>query len=135
MRRASHLAQRLGIADRVEFRGHVDDVEAEYAGLDVLVHTSTIPEPFGQVVLEGMAAGLPVIAADSGGPAELITDGVNGLLAAPGDVVCLAAQLSRLLGDPALCARLTTAARERAAEFSPQRTAIEVLAVYHDVMV
>lgn len=128
------LAQRLGIADRVEFRGHVDDVEAEYAALDVLVHASTIPEPFGQVVLEGMAAGLPVVAADAGGPAELITDGVNGLLATPGDVDGLAAQLSRLVGDPPLRAHLATAARERAFEFSPQRTAAEVLAVYRELM-
>jgi glycosyltransferase involved in cell wall biosynthesis len=128
------LVDRLGIADRVEFRGHVDDVAAEYATLDVLVHASTIPEPFGQVVLEGMAAGLPVIAADAGGPTELITDGVNGLLTAPGDIAAVAAQLTRLLGDPALRLHLATAAREHAAQFSPQRTAAQVLGVYRDVM-
>src|SRR5262249_10793443 len=55
-------ARRLGIAGRVEFRGHRPDVWEELARLDVLVHASITPEPFGQVILEGMAAGVPVIA-------------------------------------------------------------------------
>ena len=61
------------------------DVAAELAAMDVLVHSSTIPEPFGQVVVEGMAAGLPVVAADAGGPAEIVRDDVDGLLYPMGD--------------------------------------------------
>ena len=71
-------AERLGIAEQIEFRGFREDIWAELAELDILVHCSVVPEPFGQVVLEGMAAGIPVIAADAGGPAELITNGVDG---------------------------------------------------------
>src|SRR5262249_35707620 len=66
---------RLGIGDRVEFTGHVADTTEHLARTDVLVHSSTIPEPFGLVIVEGMAAGVPVLAADQGGPAETITHG------------------------------------------------------------
>ncbi len=79
-------AERLGISDRIEFCGFRENVWAELRRLDVLVHCSVTPEPFGQVVLEGMAARVPVIASNGGGPAELITDGVDGLLTTPGDV-------------------------------------------------
>lgn len=60
-------ARRLGISDRVVFRGFREDVWAELSQIHLLVHCSLIPEPFGQVVVEGMAAGVPVIAADAGG--------------------------------------------------------------------
>ena len=58
----------LGIEDRVEFAGFVDDVPALLADFDVLVHASIIPEPYGQVVVEGMAAGLPVVATGAAVP-------------------------------------------------------------------
>ncbi len=93
------MARELGLADRVSFRGFAEDVHAELARLDVLVHASTVPEPLGQVVLEGMAAGLPVVAADAGGPAEIIDDGVDGLLYPPGDEAALAERLRRLADD------------------------------------
>jgi glycosyltransferase involved in cell wall biosynthesis len=127
-------AGRLGIADQVEFRGFRDDVWAELADLDVLVHCSVTPEPFGQVVLEGMAAGIPVIAADAGGPAELITDGADGLLTTPGDVGELAAAMLKLEGDPALRAALGSAGNRRSAEFTPDRTATQLLAVYREIV-
>jgi glycosyltransferase involved in cell wall biosynthesis len=125
---------RLGIEDRVEFKGFVDDVEHEYERIDVLVHASTIPEPFGQVVVEGMAAGLPVVAANAGGPAEVITDGVDGWLFPMGDVAALATRLRTLADEPARRQRLGAAARQRALDFSPQRVAEQVLSVYHSVL-
>ena len=67
MDRLGELARSLGLTERVQFTGFVHDVGAELASLDVLVHASVVPEPFGQVVVEGMAAGVPVIAADDGG--------------------------------------------------------------------
>lgn len=85
----------LALEGRVNFRGLRNNVEDEFLRLDVLVHASIIPEPFGQVVVEGMAAGLPVVAADAGGPAEVIPDGVDGLLYLPGD----ADALSKPFGD------------------------------------
>jgi glycosyltransferase involved in cell wall biosynthesis len=86
------------------------------------------------VVLEGMAAGVPVIAAAAGGPTELITDGVDGLLTRPGDPTELAGAMRRLVDDPELRARLADAARERSREFTPERTAEQLLAVYRQVV-
>ncbi|MGW9631477.1 glycosyltransferase [Agromyces sp. NPDC055520] len=103
-------AAELGIDGQVEFLGHVDDVDALIAGWDVAVQASTRPEPLGQNVLQYLAAGRAVVAADEGGPAEWITDDVNGLLVAPRDVDALAAALRRLDVDDELRARLATAA-------------------------
>lgn len=127
-------ARELGIADRVEFRGFREDVWSELAELDVLVHCSTTPEPFGQVVLEGMAAGLPVIATGAGGPAELIADGVDGLLVPPGNAAALATALERLRDDAPLRLRLSSAARARSAEFTPERAARQVIDLYRSVV-
>ncbi len=124
----------LGIDRRVTFRGFVEDVSAELGELDLLVHASTIPEPFGQAVLEGMAAGLPVVASDAGGPAEIVRDGVDGLLYPPGDAPALAERLRRLAGDRSLRARLGEAARRSAGEFSPERVAEMVEEVYTRVI-
>ena len=63
----TELCDELGLTGRVDFRGFQADIPAELAELDVLVHATVIPEPFGQVVVEGMAAGLPVIASHAGG--------------------------------------------------------------------
>lgn len=103
-------ARELGIGGRVDFLGHVGDVDALLATWDVAVHASTRPEPLGQNVLQYLAAGRAVIAADEGGPAEWITDGENGLLVPPRDVAALAGALARLDADAALRARLAAAA-------------------------
>ena len=127
-------ADRLGIGERVDFRGFREDVEAELDRLDVLVHASVEPEPFGQVVVEGLAAGLPVVASRAGGPAEILTDGVDGLLVAPGDADALAAALTRLGADPARRDRLGAAARRRAQQYTPELLAPRVLDVYRQVL-
>jgi glycosyltransferase involved in cell wall biosynthesis len=129
------MAADLGIGDRVDFVGFVDDMPAEYARLDVLVHASTIPEPFGQVVVEGLAAGLPVVAAGAGGPAEIVTDGIDGLLYPIGDVSALADRLRRLADDDDLRARLGAAGRSRAAAFAPPSVAAALEAVYRNVVI
>jgi glycosyltransferase involved in cell wall biosynthesis len=127
-------ADRLGISDQIEFRGFREDVWAELRELDILVHCSVVPEPFGQVVLEGMAAGLPVVAAGAGGPAEIVTTGVDGILTPPGDARELARVLRTLHDDPPLRARLAEAGRRRSRDFTPERTAREVLKVYAAVL-
>lgn len=128
------LAAELEIDARVEFTGFRDDVAGELERLDVLVHASTLPEPFGQVVVQGMAAALPVVAAAAGGPAELIEDGTNGLLYRPGDPAALAEGLRSLASDPALRARLGNAARESVREFEPACVARRLEAVYDEVL-
>ncbi len=124
----------LGLKDRVLFRGFRDNVAAELATMDVAVHASVVPEPFGQVVVEAMAAGVPVIAADAGGPAEIITAGVDGLLYPPGDVGALASSMRRLANDPGLRDRLRIAARRRALDFAPERVALEMTEVYRGLL-
>jgi glycosyltransferase involved in cell wall biosynthesis len=128
--RLKKLAEELSLATRVEFRGHREDVAEELRAMDVLVHASTIPEPFGQVVIEGMSAHLPVVASRGGGPDQIITDGVDGLLYPRGDVGALAALLLRLEREPDLRTELGRAARERAQDFSPTAVAEQILNAY-----
>ena len=100
-RRMHALAAELGIDARVEFVGQVPDVRAELAGLSLLVHASPVPEPFGQVIVEAMAAGVPVIATAAGGVPELAgADGELALLVPPGDDAALAEAMRRTLEDP-----------------------------------
>lgn len=127
-------ADALGLADQVEFRGFREDVWKELRELDVLVHCSVRPEPFGQVVLEGLAAGVPVVAAAAGGPLELITNDVDGLLTTPGDSAALAAALRRLADDPKLRRRLAAAGLIRSREFTPERTVERLLGIYAEVI-
>jgi glycosyltransferase involved in cell wall biosynthesis len=99
----------------VELLGERDDVAAQLAASDVFVLASR-SEGMPISILEAMAAGLPVVASAVGGVPELVEDGVTGLLVPPGDAAALAAALERVLGDPALRARLGAAARARAEE-------------------
>ncbi len=117
------LAARLGLSERVEFRGFREDVWDELASFDVLVHASITPEPFGQVVLEGMAAGLPVIAPDEGGPATMITDGETGVLFRSREQDSLAAAMLALGGDEAARERLGAAAQGVLGEYHPSAVA------------
>jgi glycosyltransferase involved in cell wall biosynthesis len=133
-RELRRLTEELGLEERVRFLGFREDVEEELAAMDVLVHASVIPEPFGQVVVEGMAAGLPVIAADSGGPAEVIDHEVTGLLFPSGDSAALAEALRRVASDTELRARLGRAARGAAQAFAPALIASQVGDVYRSVL-
>lgn len=127
-------AGELGIADRVDLLGHVDDVQRLLDGWDVAVQYSTRPEPLGQNVLQYLAAGRAVVAADEGGPAEWIADGVNGLLAPPRDVDALAAALRRLDAEPDLRARLSAAAAATPGLLDDLAVARAHLAVYERVI-
>jgi glycosyltransferase involved in cell wall biosynthesis len=127
------LAQTLGIDERVELRGHRLDVWDELSRLDVLVHTSVTPEPFGQVVLEGMAAGVPVIAAGTGGPAEMLEHNVSGVLYEPRQVIELAAAMQRMR-DPQLRQRLSAAARDGLGPYSPTVVATQLQQLYSVVV-
>jgi glycosyltransferase involved in cell wall biosynthesis len=108
------LAASLGIADRVGFTGFVARPAPALRALDVVVHASTEPEPFGLVIAEGMACGRTVIVSRAGGAAELVDDGVDALATAPGDAVALAHAIDRAAGDAALRERLGVAARRTA---------------------
>lgn len=109
------LAQRarLGLGDRVKVVDHRADVANALAALDLLVMPSR-GEPFGMALVEAMAAGVPVAASDSGGPGEIVEDGVSGRLFATGQPAALAATIAAALDDPAGTARLAAAGRARA---------------------
>ena len=128
------LAAQLGISDRVDFRGFRSDIGKELERVDALIHASVIPEPFGQVVIEGMSVGLAVVASDAGGPAEVITHEVDGLLCPPGDVGALAVLLRRLADDPALRLRLGSQAARTAEKYRVTSIAAQFVDVYHSTM-
>lgn len=123
-------AAALGVADRVVFRGFREDIWGEYSTFDVAVHASVVPEPFGQVVIEAMAAGVPVIASAAGGPAEVIKNGWDGLLVTPGDASALASALVRLDREPALRDSLATNGYATAGRYRPEETAKALHAIY-----
>ncbi len=109
-------AQRLQIADRVEFLGLVDDVIPLFGVADLLLLPSEI-ESFGLVALEAMASGVPVIGSRVGGLPEVVEDGVNGFLSDVGDIKTMAACALRLLDDSHLFADFCKAARNRAKQY------------------
>ena len=106
----------LGIGDRVAFLGFREDVPALLARADIVVHASTLGEPFGQVVIEGMAAGKPVIATDGGALPEIVLPGLTGLLVPMGDAPAMAEAMAALLSDPARASAMGAAGRERVRE-------------------
>jgi glycosyltransferase involved in cell wall biosynthesis len=126
--------QRLGLTGKVGFTGFVRDTPAVVRALDIVVHASTQPEPFGMVIIEGMACAKAVIASQAGGAAELFVDGQHALAHAPGDAAGLARQIERLAGDEALRERLGRAARMHAERlFHRKRMGDAVLALYNEL--
>lgn len=128
--RLRRAARTLGIADRVDFLGRIDDVALarEYASAHCFCHPS-VQEAFGIVVLEAMAAGLPVVAARAAALPELVQDGITGRLVEPCDPPALAAALAQLLEDDELRRSMGSTGRCRAELRSPAAHARELLAV------
>jgi glycosyltransferase involved in cell wall biosynthesis len=126
-------ADALGIRDRVDFIGFTPEVDAELRRLDLLVHASVTADPLATVVLEGMAAGLPVISADDGGHAEHVENGREGLLFAPGNADSLADALRRAAADRDLRVRISEGGRAKAREFGPEPVVERMLALYRDL--
>jgi glycosyltransferase involved in cell wall biosynthesis len=127
----SDLANRLGVGDRVEFLPFQSDMPGVYRSLDVVVHASTLPEPFGLTIAEAMACGRATIVSQAGGAAELFEDGVDAIGVPPGDAAALARAIARLVGDAALRRRLAAAAAESAQRrFDASRIGPQLLTIY-----
>jgi glycosyltransferase involved in cell wall biosynthesis len=107
------LAADLGVADRVTFAGFVDPISDVYAAADVVVNPARFNEPFGQVAIEALAAGRPVVATCVGAIPEVLRDGVDALLVDPDDPAAIARSVARLWSDAALRRRLVESGRER----------------------
>lgn len=101
------------LAQFVSFHGKVpqDELIKQYDSSDILLIPSLWKEPFGLVIAEGMARGLPVITSNIGGPAEIVTHNVDGILIEPGDEQALAASILQLLENPARRQQFVQAAR------------------------
>jgi glycosyltransferase involved in cell wall biosynthesis len=128
------LAAQLG-AGQVEFLGFCEDVAGRIAALSILVHASPTPEPFGQVVVEAMAEGKPVVASKAGGIPEIVLDGETGYLVAPGDFRALAEKIVALLAEPEVARAMGERGRERvAARFTAAQMAREIEDFYETVI-
>lgn len=122
---------RLELGSHVGLTGFVRDAAAALRSLDVVVHGSTSPEPFGLVIAEAMACGRAVVVSNSGGVAELVSHEVNALVYRSGDVQALTAATERLLIDPELRQRLSASARASAdQQFAPATMESDLLACY-----
>lgn len=132
--RLRRRADELGVGDRVDLLGHVDDVDALLDRWHIAVQASLRAEPLGQNVLQYLAAGCATVVADEGGPVEWVDDGVTGLRVAPRDVDALADALRRLAADPALRRTLGEAAARTPALRTDADIAAEHAAFYDEVI-
>ncbi len=127
------LADRYGLGDRIGFTGFLPAAPSMRA-LDIVVHASTRPEPFGLVIAEAMACGRAVITSGAGGAGELVKAGHDALTHTPGDSRSLAECIERLAIDPGLRRTLGANARASACErFDSDRLARDVIAVYEAI--
>ena len=128
--RLRSLIADAGLEDRVSWLGEREDVVELVRALDALLLPSR-EEPFGRAVIEAMALEVPVLATSVGGPAEIISDGREGYLLAPGEPAAWAAAVRRIAEQPQLRRELGRAGRERAREaFGLDRHAEAMLEVY-----
>jgi glycosyltransferase involved in cell wall biosynthesis len=130
-REVRQLPFQLGIDQVVEFAGFSTDVAQAISELDLVVHASTTGEPFGQVIIEGMAAGKPVVATNGGGVPEIVENGKTGVLVPMGDARAMADAICQILADPAWAQEMGARGRQRVIDhFTVQQTARRVEAVY-----
>jgi glycosyltransferase involved in cell wall biosynthesis len=129
------IAERLGLGDRIGFTGLVAAPDRVMRALDVVVHASTTPEPFGLVIAEAMACGRAVITSGMGGAGELVENGKDALVHRAGDSTDLAARIDTLASDPAMRARIGCAARHTAERrFDARRLAAQFAAAYESAV-
>ena len=122
-----------GVADRVIFTGQVSNVRPYYAITDVLANVSH-SEGSPYVLLEAMAAGVPIVATAVGGVPEMLSDGESATLVPPGDSAAMAAAMGRLLKDEDLSRRFVTNASDLAANrFSPETYVRSLVNIYSDI--
>jgi glycosyltransferase involved in cell wall biosynthesis len=125
------LIDQMGLRGRVLITGYRTDVANYAAALEVQIHASIAPEPFGRVLLEGMALAKPLVASGGGAVPEIVVDGQTGLLFEPGNPVALAGALRSLLNDPIRAAAMGSAGFQRLmAEFSMSRNIDQIQALY-----
>jgi glycosyltransferase involved in cell wall biosynthesis len=130
------MAQRLGVAGRVQFTGECRDMAAAYMLADVVVASSSTPEAFGRVIAEAQAMGRPVVATDHGGAREQLSGGRMAWLTPPGDAVALAQALDEALDLPVAERELLapSAIANVRARFSKDTMCARTLLVYRELV-
>jgi glycosyltransferase involved in cell wall biosynthesis len=130
------LAAELDVSDYVDFPGYVEGEELArlYGAADVFALPTYHPEGFPTVILEAMAAGLPIVTTRWRGPADHLVEGENALFVPAHDSVALASSLTRLVKDEQLRYRMGQANREKARVFDPDSVAEEYLAVLERIV-
>ncbi len=135
-RALEQLAQKLGIADRVRFVGHIShrDVYREYAQAEIFC---SLPrsEALGNVFLEAQASGCAILATNVGGVPDIVEDGVTGLLIPPDDLAAAVKGLRRLLKDSTFRKTLGDAGRRQSKYFDWSNIATQYKKVYEEVLV
>ncbi len=129
------LVDKLGLANYVIFTGFREDIPEVLATIDILVHTSLFPDPLPRVILEGMAAGKPVVASNVGGVPELVVHGETGLIFDPGNVNGLVSALCFLLSHKTEATRMGEAGRNRVARnFTAEAYAKNIESIYMQIL-
>lgn len=129
------LIDELGLRGRILITGYRTDVANYVAALEVQIHASVAPEPFGRVLLEGMALSKPLVASGGGAVPEIVVDGETGLLFEPDNPHALASVLGQLLREPAPAEAMGRAGRYRLErEFSILQNVHETHKLYDHVL-
>lgn len=126
--------QGFGLKNRIIVTGYRKDVPDILNMLDVFIHASTHPEPYGLVVLEAMVMGKAIVASNEGGPAEMIIDGESGFLVAPSNPQALAERLDTLVGDVELRKRMGANALKRMEEKFSSIDSAFIENLYHKLL-
>jgi len=129
------LIETLGMKEKISFAGFEKDVSKAINGLDVLVHASTKPEPFGRVIIEAFACQVPVVASMTGGILELVENEKTGLLFPSADVAKMADQIERVLKDRNLANQLSqNGYRKFLNELTNTQYVSEVIRIYNEIL-
>ena len=124
-----------GYSDRIIMAGYIQDVGNMYSIMDVCVHTSIEPEPFGLVIIEAMANAVPVVASDLGAPKEIIEDGMNGYIVNPESTTQLADKIIQLLENDELREEMGGSGREHVLQhYNDKDYAHKVEKLYAEVL-
>jgi len=134
-KKLQELVAKYRLSESMVFTGHQANVFPFISKMDTIVHASIKPEPFGRVIIEAMALGKPVIATKIGGPLEIITNGVDGLLIRESDPRALAVAIHGLLNDTNRRKNISTAASRKVKErFELSNTVNKIEDIYAEVM-
>ena len=131
MKRVEQRAEELGVKDRIILKGNVTNVHSVLAESDIYVH-SAYYEPFGLVLLEAMAAGLPVVCLNGGGNADIIEDGTNGFMLEDATPTQYAQRIEELVRNHELYNVIATAGQHNAKQYGIKKYCDKLIALYSE---